>query len=139
MFGGAAPQIVLDEKGNQRQMPAKEIVNFFIYLESPANDVQVKEIWLKQKPYAAKEVITVSTPVVMKGQGPLVKPDTLVHATRSKVLQLTLGPGVQPPKVGAAAQKKIKGNEVVIRCMINGKEQYFTAAAIKNLPPVALQ
>jgi len=140
MIGGAAPRVVTDEKGNQRELPAPERVNLFFYLESPASDVQVKEIWLKQKPYAVKEVIVVTTPVVMTNTTiPLNRPDTLVGSTKNKVLQLVIGPEVPPPTVSPAAQKKITGNEVVVRCMLNGREQYYSVSSIKNLPPVALQ
>jgi hypothetical protein len=137
VFGGASPRGIIDEKGNEKQQP-REMANFFIYLESP-DSLQVKEIWIKQKPYAAKEVIVVSTPVVIPSQLKMNAPDTLVHATRNKVYQLTLGPAVQAPTVSPAEQKKITGNEVVVRCVVNGREQYYTAASIKNLPPVALQ
>lgn len=140
MLGGPAPQVITDEKGNQRQVPAPERVTIFIYLESPASNVQAKEIWIKKKVYSVKETIVVATPVVMANTSlPLNKPDTLVRATRNKVLQLVIGPEMKAPGVSASTQKKIKGNEIVVRCMVNGKEQYFSAASIKNLAPVALQ
>lgn len=139
VLGGPAPQVFTDEKGNQREVPRPERVNFFIYLESPASDVQVKEIWLKQKAYAVKETLVVATPVVMENTAlPLNKPDTLVRATRNKVWQLVPGDQAKPA-VSAATQKKIRGNAVVVRCVVNGKEQYFTAASIKELAPLALQ
>jgi hypothetical protein len=36
-------------------------------------------------------------------------------------------------------QKTIKGNELVVHCVVDGKEKYYTLASIKNLPAVALQ
>ncbi len=139
VFQGARPTTVLDEKGKEVEMPVKEHANFFIYLELPPGDVQVKEIWIKQKPYTAKTGIVTSTPVVITPQVRLSAPaDTLVKATNNKVLWIS----PQLPmelKAAESLQKKMKGNELVIHCVVNGKDQYYTAAAIKNLPPVALQ
>jgi hypothetical protein len=138
VMGGARPVPVIDEKGRQTEATARESANFFIYLELPADSVQVKEIWVKQKPYAAKEVQVVSTPVVMQQQVKLLNADTLVRTTPNKVLQISLGLPVQAPTVPAGEQKKISTNEVVIRCVVKGRDRYY-AGAIKNLPPVALQ
>ncbi|HYC27544.1 MAG TPA: hypothetical protein VEB42_01995, partial [Chitinophagaceae bacterium] len=52
MMGGPAPRVVTDEKGNQREVPMPERVNLFVYFEAPPGDVQVKEVWIKQKAYA---------------------------------------------------------------------------------------
>ena len=138
VMGGARPGTVIDEKGKQTKMPARESANFFIYLEMPADSVEVKEIWVKQKAYAAKEVHVVSTPVVLRQELKLLNADTLVRATNNKVLQISLGLPVPPPTVPAAEQKKISGNELVIRCVVKGRDRYY-AGSIKNLPPVALQ
>lgn len=138
---GARPVAVIDEKGKEVEMPVRErAANFFIYLEVPAANIEFREIWIKQKPYVANSVIVESTPVVIVPQVSLNNAgDTLVKATRNRVFQISPGgfmhASIPPGEIG----KKINSNELVIHCVVNGKQQYYALAAIKNLPPVALQ
>lgn len=142
VFGGAAKtrDVVDGLTKNDVPPPArpKNNFNFFIYLETSATDIQVQEVWVKQKAYAPKEVVVVASPVVLRHEVNAMQPDTLVHPTSRKVLQVTLGQPLEPT-VPAPEQKKIAGNELVVRCVVNGKHRYYALPSIKNLRPVALQ
>lgn len=139
---GVRPVAVIDEKGKEVEAPVRERpANFFIYLEMPAANVEIKEIWIKQKPYVANFAIVETTPVVIVPQVSLNNAgDTLVRATGNRVFQVFPGNlmNVGMPSLSGIEQK-IKSNELVIHCVVNGKQQYYVLAAIKNLPPVALQ
>jgi hypothetical protein len=138
---GAKPTTVIDEKGRETEMPVRERpANFFIYLEMPPADVEMKTVWIKQKPYVANYTI-VSTPVVIMPQVRINNAgDTLVKATRNRVFQISPGKpmDVELPR-GDAQQQQVKDNELVIHCVVNGKQRYYALASIKNLPPLALQ
>ena len=138
---GAKPSGVIDEKGKEVEMQVKERpANFFIYLEMrPTAQVEMKEIWIKQKAYVANMTTVPSTPVVIMPQVRINAGDTLVKATKNQVFQISPGKSLEIAGISAEVQKKINDNEVVIHCLVNGKERYYVLASIKNLPPVALQ
>ena len=138
---GARPVGVIDEKGKEVEAPVRERpANFFIYLEIPQANVEVKTIWIKQKPYVANVRIIEKTPVVIVPQISFNHAgDTLVKATKNRVIQIFPGDLMKVDMPGSSIGDKIKKNELVLHCVVNGKNQYYTLAAIKNLPPVALQ
>lgn len=137
---GVRPGGVIDEKGKEVEMQVKERpANFFIYLEMPAAELELKEIWIKQKSYVANMAIVPSTPVVIVPQVKINAGDTLVKATKNRVFQIYPGKPVEVTVGSTEVQKMINNNEVVIHCLVNKKERYYTLASIKNLPPVALQ
>jgi hypothetical protein len=138
---GAKPVAVVDEKGREVDMPVRERpANFFIYLEMPPANVEMKTIWIKQKPYVANFSIVQTTPVVLVPQVSINNAgDTLVKATKNRVFQISPGDLKTEGMPSSGIAEKIKNNELVIHCVVNGKNQYYSLAAIKNLPPVALQ
>lgn len=137
---GARPGVVIDEKGKEVEMPVRERANFFIYLETRSANVEVKEIWIKRKSYATTTNVVESTPVIVLPQVRMTAGgDTLVKATGNRVLQISPGEPVELQSPPSGILQKINENEVVIHCVVNGKNQYYALAAIKNLPPVALQ
>lgn len=137
---GVKPGGVVDEKGKEVEMQVKERpANFFIYLEMRPANFEMKEIWIKQKAYVGNMAIVPSTPVVIMPQVRINTGDTLVKATKNRVFQIYPGNQLEITGVSADVQKQINDNEVVIHCLVNGKERYYALASIKNLPPVALQ
>ena len=138
---GARPAGVIDEKGKEVEMPVRERpANFFIYLEMRPSNFEMKEIWIKQKAYVGNfTILPQSTPVVIQPQVRINAGDTLVRATKNRVIQISPGKSLEVTGISAEVQKQINDNEVVIHCLVNGKERYYVLASIKNLPPVALQ
>ena len=46
-------KVTLDESGNQREVPPKKIVHYFIYLEAPASKkIDAKHLWIRGKLYS---------------------------------------------------------------------------------------
>lgn len=137
---GAKPTTVIDENGRETEMAVRERpANFFIYLEMPPADVEMRTIWIKQKPYVANFAI-VPTPVVIVPQVSINNAgDTLVNATRNRVFQISPGKQLDVGLPPSEAQQQVKNNELVIHCVVNGKQRYYSLPSIKNLPPVALQ
>src|SRR5437763_10986999 len=86
-------QTTIDEKGTVKEAPPKMSANTFIYLQIPTGkNVDAKHVWVNGKMYDVKTSVP-SLPVVMYNTtigGK--KPDTLVHATSNKVIQLSLAP-----------------------------------------------
>ncbi|MGB8193901.1 MAG: hypothetical protein WCF67_18355 [Chitinophagaceae bacterium] len=137
---GVRPVVIADEKGKGQEQVMKPSISYLIYVESSNANMQVKKVWIKNVPYSVTTYPVQQTPVVMKNTAIMsANADTLVQATSNKVLQIQLGPAEQPVQLGASLQKKISGNELVMHCVINGKDFYYTVPAIKNLPPLALQ
>ncbi|HYF33406.1 MAG TPA: hypothetical protein VD993_19915 [Chitinophagaceae bacterium] len=136
---GVNPITITDDKGNTESV-VKERSNYFIYIESPSPDIKVQEVWVRKVQYAASTENVSNTPVLMLTSiMPNAKPDTLVQRTANKVLQVTLESGAAPGKLSSWLQKRINEHELVMRCVVDGKEHYYAVKAIKNLPPVALQ
>lgn len=137
---GARPDAIVNTEGKTTESVIKERANYFIYLESPAQDITVKELWVRKVQYGANTENVNTTPVVMLTSiMPGAKPDTLVSRTSNKVLQISIAPGGDAITPSATLQKKIDGNELVMHCIIDGKDYYITVPALKKLPPVALQ
>jgi hypothetical protein len=139
---GSSPVAIADEqlKEPRKEQDIKITTSYMIYVESAAADFQVKNIWINKEGFAASTEVVQKTPVLMMHSIRIDgKPDTLVKQTNSKVLLVKPLAGSQVPKPPGAVQKKIAANELVVHCVINGKNQYYTVAAIKKLPPLALQ
>ena len=130
----------IDESGNTKEVPAKMNVNTFLYLQIPSGkNVDPKHVWLDGKLYDVK-TSTPTLPVVMYNSSiPGKKPDTLVHATSNKVLQLSLAPASDTFKPSSTAKKKMKSNELVVHTIEMGKNCYYYVDHVKKLDPVALQ
>jgi hypothetical protein len=150
VLGGPAPMVITDEKGNTTEAPRKAMFNFMIYVESPAANIDVKRVWINQRQYPVTTQ-PAQTPVLMTTTiRPDARPDTLVRFTKNKVLQVHLegdsqtgegrtGTAPRVTDVSPKVMKQIRSNALVVHCVVNGKDEYYTAKAIKNLPPVALQ
>lgn len=142
MLRGSSPVAISDEvlKEQPKQQEMKLSMSYLIYVESAAADFQVKEIWINKEGFSAATEPVEKTPVILKSGIVLDGgADTLVKQTNAKVLLIKPVAGSQVAAPDAALQKKIAGNELVVHCIINGKHQYYTVAAIKKLPPLALQ
>jgi hypothetical protein len=136
---GANPARIANEGGKEVEVPVKPRVNTMIFLESRTANVEVKGVWIKGQPYAVKTEVISTTPVMAQAIRPGAPQDTLVPYTSNKVFAITplhAGDAITP---SPSLQKKIEGNELVVHCVINGKNRYYTSEAIKNLAPLALQ
>lgn len=136
---GARPTVIVDESGKEKTQVIRESANIYLYLETPDTAINVKELWIKGIQHEAREVHLVQTPVLMYGQVKTVSPaDTLVAKTMNKVWQITVGAEKSMNAQKPATNSKIRDNDVVVVCIVNDKERYYTAS-IKNLKPLALQ
>ena len=46
-------KVTLDESGNQKEVPPKNIVHYYIYLEAPASKkIEAKHLWIRGKLYS---------------------------------------------------------------------------------------
>lgn len=138
---GASPVAIADEMVREPQKNDIRLgMSYLIYVESAATNFEVKHIWINKEGFAASTEVVQKTPVLMmhsiKADG---SADTLVKQTSAKVLQVKPVAGSQVPKVSGAVKKKIAANELVVHCVINGMNEYYTVATIKKLPPLALQ
>lgn len=137
---GAAPTAIVDDKGNTYPTEMRERANYFIYIESPSNDIEVPEVWIRKAFYKTGTAQISNTPVLMlTSMIPGARPDTLVGRTSNKVLQVSLQSMEGAVKPSSRLQRMINSNELVLHCVIAGKDHYYPVRAIKNLPPVALQ
>jgi hypothetical protein len=145
---GASPVSIADEKLKEpaKQPPAtlppgvKLSMSYMIYVESSAANFEVKNVWINKEGFAVSTEVVQKTPVLMMHSITInATPDTLVKQTNAKVLLVKPVPGSQVSRPSTSVQKKIAANELVVHCVINGKNQYYTVAAIKKLPPLALQ
>jgi hypothetical protein len=138
---GSSPVAIADEQLKEPQKQDIKIgMSYMIYVESAAADFQVKNVWINKEGFEANTEVVQKTPVLMMHSINITAtPDTLVKQTTATVLLVKPRPGSQVPKPSNAVQKKIAANELVVHCVINGKNQYYTVAAIKKLPPLALQ
>ncbi|HEY0678334.1 MAG TPA: hypothetical protein VGD17_08605 [Chitinophagaceae bacterium] len=136
---GAHPTVIIDEKGKEVEQIIKESANFYIYLESPSPNIEVKELWIKKKQDKAEVEKVSQTPVVIKATiRPNGEPDTLVQRTSNTVIQVVPQEETVMSKLSTSVSKKVGQYDLVIHCLIDGKDYYYTSA-IKNLPPLALQ
>lgn len=142
MLRGSSPVAISDEilKEQPKQQEMKLSMSYLIYVESAAADFQVRELWINKEGFAATTEQVEKTPVVLK-TGIVLDggADTLVKQTNAKVLLVKPVAGSQVAAPGVDLQKKIADNELVVHCIINGKDKYYTVATIKKLPPLALQ
>ena len=130
----------IDESGATKVAPLKTNTNTFLYLEFPSSKkIDPKHVWINGKLYDLNASVP-SLPVVIYNNAiPDKKPDTLLRASSSKVLQLTLAPSNGTFKPSSTAKRKMKSNEVVLHTIENGKNCYYYLEHIKELDPVALQ
>jgi len=139
---GVPPQKRITEGGKDDPAnvePHMPRANYMIYLEGLAPNAQVMQMWVNEKTYSVTTE-KVQTPLIMFNPTvPGTKPDTLVRATSAPVIQVMPAGEISDAKPSSGMSKMVKNNEVVIECLINGKTYYYTAKAIKNLSPLALQ
>ena len=134
-------QTTIDETGTVKETPPKMSANSFIYLQiPPGKNVDAKHVWVNGKLYDVKTASVPSLPVVMYNTTIAgKKPDTLVHATSNKVIQISLVPASETFNPSSKVKKKIKSNELVLHTIESGKNCYYYVDHVKRLDPVALQ
>ena len=132
--------ITIDESGATKEVPAKKMANYFVYVEVPAGkEMQPQHLWIKGSQYDVK-IEDAKSPVIMTSPNyPSKKTDTLVRGTTNKLLQLTLVPPTSTFKASNSAAKKMKSNQLVLHTIEKGKNCYYYLDRIKILEPVALQ
>ena len=133
-------KVTIDESGNQKEVPAKNIVHYFIYLEAPASkNIEAKHLWIRGKLYSIN-VEKPKLPVVVNSLVfPVKSADTLVRQRLNPVIQLV--PTIANDTFAAtySVKKKMKKNAIVLHTIENGKDCYYYLEGIKRLDPVAMQ
>lgn len=137
---GVAPTVIEDISGKTTEQKVEERANYFIYVESKSPDIKVMDVWIRKVYYPVRTTLVGETPVTMLTSMMVgATADTLVKKTSNTVLAVSLAPGGDAAKAPRWVQKQIDTNELVLHCIINGKDHYFPVRAIKKLAPVALQ
>ena len=112
--------------------------NYLLYASAPAR-IYPMEIWIEGVKYGVTIKSISKTPVIFKDEtniGSLEQ--TLVHATKEKVIQLI--PNSQPTKsLGSTAQALAKSNALVLVFKQSGKLYYNTLKSLNELSAAALQ
>lgn len=133
-------RVTVDESGNQREVPQKKIVHYFIYLEAPASKkIDPKHIWIRGKLYSIK-VEKPKLPVVINNLSfPNKAADTLIRQTPDPVIQLVPSTPADAFAATNSVKRKMKKNAIVLHTIENGKDCYYYLEGIKTLDPMALQ
>jgi hypothetical protein len=133
-------KISIDENGNQKEVPPKNISHYFIFLEAPASKkIEAKHLWIRGKLYSIN-IEKPKLPVVMNNlMYPSKKADTLVRQRLDPVIQLVPAAATDNFAATYSVKKKMKKNAIVLHTIENGKDCYYYLEGIKRLDPVAMQ
>lgn len=135
---GNFPGRDVTEKGEVPR-PVKPVTSYHIYMEKPADNIQVNRVWLNGESYSVTVEQVDKTPIIVAGGqvGKYQRNDT-IHTKSNKVLRLILKEktNIQPSKKLA---QKISQNPVVVEFQ-RGNKQYFNfSPQLKKLQPLVLQ
>jgi hypothetical protein len=123
---------------NGREVQAKPVYNYFIYLASTTKVIPV-EIWINGEVYSVTINTVPATPV--KYTNPMLddnKSEILVPKTTRKVLQLA--PSTDKIQKPTQKAKTLSAkNELVIIYKGSGKTYYKALLKLKELEPLAMQ
>ncbi|HKP31814.1 MAG TPA: hypothetical protein VJT83_03780 [Chitinophagaceae bacterium] len=133
-------KITLDESGKEKEVPPKNILHYFIFMEAPASKkVEAKHLWIRGKLYSIN-IEKPALPVVVNNLTyPTKKADTLVRQRLDPVVQLVPATATDNFAATYSVKKKMKKNAIVLHTVENGKDCYYYLEGIKRLDPVAMQ
>lgn len=135
---GNFPSRDVNEKGEVPR-PIKPVTSYHIYLEKPADDIQVSRVWLNGESYSVTVEQVDQTPIIVAGGqvGKYQRNDTIVTKT-NKVLRLILKEKIDK-QPSAKLSEIVSKNPVVVEFQ-RGKKQYFNfSPQLKKLQPLVLQ
>jgi len=142
VFAGAAPTIVLEEKGTTQKNAREASYQYYFYAEvNSSSGFQFKHVWLKGKRFDISDEIVTHTPVVLSNENN--KPpsiDTFVAKSHYKVLSIQLKQENPPhQKISASLANAIKSNDVVLQYSYKGNLYFYRLKKLKEMNPLALQ